>query len=334
LTGPTGGVSVVVPTLDAGRARRIARSLARQTLAHEAIIVDNGCSDRLAMPALREIHPAVEVVRLERNQGYSRAVNLAARQAQGEVLVLVNDDCELEATFLAEIAGALDPGRGVVMSAGVLRDARLPTLIDTAGVQIDSTLLAVDYLNGKPLAALDSAPAPLGPSAGAAAVDRAAFFDVGCFDEALFAYYEDVDLALRLREAGGDCALVRTALGTHDHSATLGSGSARKDYLMGFGRGYVLRKWSVASLGRLPGIVLRDLVICLGQAVVDRNVAGVRGRARGFRASRRAHPYPAGLIRLGHGYGALETLWRQARRRRRVRGTIATRDGDSSPPVL
>ena len=68
---------------------------------------------------------------------------------------------------------------------------------------------------------------------------------VGPFDERFFAYWEDVDLALRMREAGWRCALAPGALGTHAHSATLGSGSARKNYLMGFGRGYLLRKWGV-----------------------------------------------------------------------------------------
>ena len=50
---------------------------------------------------------------------------------------------------------------------------------------------------------LDGAVAdPIGPSAAAAAFDRAAFLAVGGFDERLFAYWEDVDLVLRLRAAG------------------------------------------------------------------------------------------------------------------------------------
>ena len=72
-------------------------------------------------------------------------------------------------------------------------------------------------------------PDPIGPSAAAAAFDRQAFLDAGGFDEALFAYWEDVDLVLRLRLAGGRCVLAARGLGTHVHSATLGSGSRRQE---------------------------------------------------------------------------------------------------------
>ena len=90
-------------------------------------------------------------------------------------------------------------------------------------------------------------PNPLGPSGAAAAYLNDAFWEAGGFDERIFAYWEDVDLALSLRTLGYKCALARRAIGTHAHSATLGSGSPRKNYLMGFGRGYVLRKWGVWS---------------------------------------------------------------------------------------
>ena len=64
------------------------------------------------------------MLRLEENAGYSRAVNRAARRAQGEALVLLNDDSVVEPGYVERIAGALDPAAGVVMAAGVMRDAR------------------------------------------------------------------------------------------------------------------------------------------------------------------------------------------------------------------
>src|SRR3954451_19852327 len=236
-------------------------------------------------------------MRLESNVGYSRAVNLAARRADGQILVLVNDDCALDETFLAELVEVLDPAGGRTMAAGVLTDARMPELIDTAGIEIDSTLLAFDYLNGEPVAQLDGGVRdPIGPSGAAGAFDREAFLGVGGFDENMFAYVEDVDLVLRLRLEGGRCRLAPAARGVHEHSSTLGSGSARKDYLMGFGRGYVLRKWSVLSPRRLVSVLARELAICAGQAVMDRNLAGVRGRIDGLRGSPARQPYPAGAL--------------------------------------
>ena len=282
----------------------------------QLIVVDNG-GDGVA--AACDGLDGVEVLRMERNEGYTRAVNAGARHADGELIVLLNDDCVCDPGFVERITAPIDPAAGVVMAAGVMRDWHDPSLIDSAGMELDRTLLVFDYLNGEPLSRLQTGvPDPIGPSAAAAAFDRSTFLSVGGFDERLFAYWEDVDLVVRLRRLGLRCALAADAIGDHEHSATLGSGSARKNYLMGYGRGYVLRKWQVLNARRLGPVLVREAVLCAGQAIFDRNVAGVRGRLRGYRAAVELERYPDG-IGLDHGTGAAETLRRRARRRSRLR---------------
>jgi GT2 family glycosyltransferase/glycosyltransferase involved in cell wall biosynthesis len=316
MSSPT--VTVVVPTVGRGRLDRMLASLAAQTADHQAIVVDNG-SDDGTVAAQCATYDGVEVLRLADNAGYSRACNLGAERGDGEVLVLLNDDCVCDPGFVAAIAAPIDAAAGVAMAAGVMRDWADPGLIDSAGMELDRTLLVYDYLNGEPVSRLERGVAsPIGPSGAAAAFDRRAFLDAGGFDERLFAYWEDVDLVLRLRRQGYRCELAPGALGVHEHSATLGSGSARKNYLMGFGRGYVLRKWRVLSAGRLAGVLVRDGVLCAGQALVDRNVAGIRGRVDGYRAARPAEPYPAELERAPQAT-ALANLRRRLRRRARLR---------------
>ena len=86
------------------------------------------------------------------------------------------------------------------MVAGVMRDWADDDVIDSAGMELDRTLLVYDYLNGEPVSRLAEGVAdPIGVSAAAAAFDRAASRSAGGFDERLFAYWEDVDLVLRLR---------------------------------------------------------------------------------------------------------------------------------------
>jgi len=319
------GASVIVPSVDGGeRLRGLVDSLAAQSVEHELIVLDNGSQDGSVRAACAG-HPSAEVVCMGENAGFGRAVNRGVELATGEALVLVNDDCRCDPGFVEAIAAALDPASDVVMAAGILRDARDPGLIDSAGMELDRTLLPFDYLNGRPLSVLGSGVAnPIAPSAAAAAFDRAAFREVGGFDENLFAYWEDVDLVLRVLLAGGRCALAPAARGHHEHSATLGSGSSDKNYLMGFGRGYILRKWRVASATRLPAILLRDVTVCAGQLLLDRNAAGIRGRVDGLRASRPVHEYPRELLERERTVGASATLWRRAARRRRLRRREAT----------
>lgn len=304
----------------APRLRRLLDSLAAQTVAHETIVVDNASPDGI-VGAVCADYGFARAIRLERNAGFSAPVNLAAREAAGEALVLINDDCVCDPDYVERVTAALDPAAGVVMASSVMRDVADPSLIDSAGMELDATMLVYDYMNGFPVATLADGPAdPIGPSAAAAAFDRGAFLAVGGFDERIFAYWEDVDLVLRLRLAGGRCRLAADAGGTHEHSATLGSGSAAKNYLTGWGRGYTLHKWGVMGApGRVAAVLARESVICAGQAVIDRNVAGVRGRVRGWRAGERVHPYPAKVLRAGGGSSLLGTLGRRLDRRRRLR---------------
>lgn len=305
--------TVVVPTHNGReRLRRLLGSLAGT--AGEVVVVDNGSSDGSADLA-EELGAAT--IRLRENVGYARAVNVAARGAAGSTLVLLNDDCICEPGLVERLVGALDAADGVVMAAGVLLEPGGAT-IDTAGMELDETLLVFDYLNGAPVAVLDRPVAdPVGPCAAAAAFDRDAFLSVGGFDERLFAYWEDVDLVLRLRTEGGRCRLVRDARGVHEHSATLGSGSRRKNYLTGFGRGYVLRKWRGAGLRTVAAAVQRDVPVLAGQAVLDRNLAGVRGRVDGWRVGASAPRVSAPS--LPGAAARPRTLSRRYRRRARIR---------------
>ena len=309
--------SVLIPSWNgADRLQRLLPSLGSSA---QVIVVDNGSTDD-TRALLAGRFPDVDVISLPRNEGYSRAVNRAAAAATGDTIVLLNDDCVCRPGFVSRLAAAIDPGRSAVMAAGVLLEHGNPALIDSAGIELDDTLLVFDYMNGFDLADLETASPPLGPSGAAAAFDRSAFLDAGGFDESLFAYWEDVDLALRLQLAGAVCAPAFDAHAVHSHSATLGSGSTRKNYLTGYGRGYVLRKWSVMQGRRTPRALGRELSLCSAQLVFDHTVSGFSGRLAGWRAATAAGrmDYPTALVG-GRRRSLMHELARRRERRRRLR---------------
>jgi N-acetylglucosaminyl-diphospho-decaprenol L-rhamnosyltransferase len=309
---------VIVPTVTPALAAGLLGSLRDAGPDHETIVVDNGTG----APELERAAAALEgarVLRLDENLGYARAVNRAAREAQGEALVLLNDDSVVDAAYAERLVAALDPAAGVVMAAGVMRDAGAPELIETAGIELDRTLLAYDYLTGEPVSVLGGELAdPIGPSGAAAAFDRETFLSAGGFDERIFAYLEDVDLVLRIRREGGRCRLAKGATGKHQHSATLGPGSARKDYLAGYGRGYLLRKWNVLTPRRLPAVLVREFAQVALQSAIDRNLGPLRGRVNGLRAGTPSEPYPPPEV-LGDPPSLGSMVRRRWRRRARLR---------------
>jgi GT2 family glycosyltransferase len=277
--------TVYIPTLRAGeRLAQTLEALERQLPRPEVVIADNS-KEGLGAAIVRERFPWARAVEFGDNLGFGKALNRAVAEEAGDPIVFLNDDVTVEPGFIEELLASLAPGVDAV--AAVLLSERDPRRIDSAGVVADRTLLGFDYLNGEPIEALESAPDPLGPTGGAALYRRAAFEAVGGFDERIFLYYEDLDLALRMRLAGACCRLARGARGVHAYSETLGAGSGRKYAMTGWSRGYMLHTYGV---GHRPSLFLRALcteaTICAGQLLTDRTAKGIYGRIAGWRAGK------------------------------------------------
>ena len=286
---------VYIPNYNGARwLPRTLESLRAQTTRLDVVVVDNGSSDD-SIAAARADFPEVTVIELGENLGFGPALNraVAARPADG--ILLLNADVQCEPGFCeamltaagndgpAGAGGAAPPA--VDMVAGVLLQEAEPELVDSAGVVADHTLMGFDHLHGEPVAALAGAPDPLGPTGGAALYRREAWEAVGGFDERIFLYYEDLDLALRIAAAGGRCRLAPKARALHAYSASLGAASGAKYARTGWSRGYMLRRYGVL---RDPALALRALAceaaIGAGQLLRDHTAQGLTGRLRGFRA--------------------------------------------------
>ncbi|MFI5027857.1 MAG: glycosyltransferase family 2 protein [Solirubrobacterales bacterium] len=274
--------AVYIPTYNARHLLGpVLRSLAEQTRPVDVVIVDNGSSDSSA-EFIRAEFPEVTVLELKRNFGFGPAINHAVEAHPGDPVILVNNDAQYHPDFVAEMLGAL--ASDVQMVAGVLLQESDPELIDSAGVVADRTLMGFDYLKGESIDVLESALPPLGPTGGAALYRHQAFASVRGFDERIFLYYEDLDLALRLRHGGARCGLATAARALHAYSASLGASSGSKYARTGWGRGYMLRRYGVMSRPRAAARVLAcEGAICAGQLLRDHTAKGLSGRLQGWR---------------------------------------------------
>jgi len=256
---------------------------------------------------------------METNLGFGAAINRAASLARTDVLVVLNDDIEPQSGFLEALVAPIDDGAAMV--AGVLLQELAPDLIETAGVELDRTLAAADYLHNETVSRLEEAVrAPFGPSGGAAAYRLSAFLAVGGFDENFFAYCEDVDLAIRLRAAGGTCALASRARALHAGSGTLGYRSLAKANLVGFSRGYLLRKYGVLRhLRSAPAALAIEAIAVLLLARRHHSLRPGIARVRGWRSCVvRASPPPRSEIAVD-----LLDAWRRRYVRARMPASTA-----------
>lgn len=292
---PALSVTVIVPSLSGGsRLVRLVESLTLASGSLDVIVADNGLPEDTRL-ALEKAGAAV--VTMGRNRGFGAAINRAACMVRTDVLVVLNDDIEPLPGFLDALVAPLSGGADMV--CGVLLQEGAQTLIETAGVELDRTLVGADYLQNEPVAVLDKpVAAPFGPSGGAAAYRLERFLEVEGFDEGFFAYFEDVDLAIRLRAAGATCALAPHARALHVGSGTLGYRSLAKANLVGFSRGRLLRKYGVL---RDPHSALAALAVeVVAVALLARQHRSLQpglARVRGWRScTTRTSPPPSSNI--------------------------------------
>jgi GT2 family glycosyltransferase len=258
----------------------LARCLAHLGGQADAVIVVDNASGDGTVEMVRSRFPHVQVVELPDNCGFGRAVNAGVRAGRGEVVVLLNNDVDVEPGFVEAMAAPFtDAAVGMVAGLTLMPGSGL---VDAFGIELDPTLAAYNRLRGQAV----GSPAGVlaGPSGGAAGYRRSAYEAVGGFDSALFAYGEDVDLALRLRAAGWRVAEAPEARGVHVGGASIGVASPWQRELAGFARGYLLRRYGVLR-GRfaLRALVFELLVVLWG-LLRWRTLVPLRARVRGWRA--------------------------------------------------
>jgi len=219
-------VSVVIPTWNGRTLLDVAlASIERQSLAPlEVIVVDNGSTDG-TVAWLAERWPAVTVVALGSNEGFAAASNRGISRARGEIVALINNDVELDPEFLRELVRGLEAAPGAASAAAKMLRFEDRGVIDATGDTLRWSGIALQRGQGEADRGQYDAPGRVfSACAGAAAYRRAAFDEVGLFDEAFFAYLEDVDWGFRAQLAGRGCVYVPSAIAYH-----VGGASTRRE---------------------------------------------------------------------------------------------------------
>jgi GT2 family glycosyltransferase len=282
----TPALSAVVPTL--GRSPLLIPCLqALRREGAEIVVIDQG-----ETPADLGAGLADRVLRPERNLGFAAATNLGIAAASGGWIATVNDDAIVEPGWAAALIAALaaDPRAAAAQGVNLLLEA--PELADGCGIAWNRWWQAIQIGHGRPAPAPDGAAREVfGVSATAAVYRREALAAVasssGVFDQRLVSYYEDVDLACRLRAAGYRALLVPAARARHAGSLT-GSTLSRERWRLIYGN-----RWRVARrhLGggfwpRLPLLAARDGVD-LAQALLRGDGELTAGIVAGWRRALR-----------------------------------------------
>jgi GT2 family glycosyltransferase len=189
-----------------------ARALAAAAPQTELVVVDNASGDAIATRLSHDV-PSARVVASPENRGYGAACNRGARETGRPYLLFLNSDAFTEPGAVEALVAALaaDPRAAVVGPRlenpdGTLQPSilRLPTLLRIFWESSGLAALTGGRLRGHSATREDhSRRREVECVKGAALlVRRAAFEEVGGFDEGFFLYAEESDLCARFGKRG------------------------------------------------------------------------------------------------------------------------------------
>ncbi len=186
----------------------------------ELWLVDNASSDD-SLALVRRRFPRVRVLRNRENLGFAAACNQGVATTTAPYVALLNNDARIDPAWARELVGPLLERPGLAATGAKMLDWT-GDRVDFAGGLLNFYGHAFQHLYGAPAgAAADLTLRPtLFACGGAMAVRRDAFLAVGGFDEAYFAFFEDVDLGWRLWLRGHAVALAPRAVAYHRGHAT------------------------------------------------------------------------------------------------------------------
>lgn len=190
---------------------------------YEVVVIDNASSDGTA-EYVEQNFDQVRVVRLDRNFGPNSALRMARPFLRGEYIAYANQDIVAHRQWLSELVDTANrhPRAGIVESNMILplwpeynpqlRDAPVRTayICDLTPLIIQDFRKAPVTLNTPPIPVLSAycAACLLNPRV----LDQLGYWS----DEGFFAYFDDIDLGLRLNASGYEVLLAPRSVVYHD----------------------------------------------------------------------------------------------------------------------
>lgn len=186
------------------------------------IVVDNGSTDG-SVELIRQQFPRTELICFPENRGFCEAVNAGILAAKTPYVILLNNDMTVAPGFVSYLTESVKSDAGFFSLGAKILSMQHPELIDDAGDYYCALGWAFARGKGKSAQRYQRPCEVFAACAGAAIYRRDLLCELGLFDEAHFAYLEDMDIGYRAKLSGYRNRFEPRAQVYHAGSATSGS---------------------------------------------------------------------------------------------------------------
>lgn len=109
------------------------QSLQNQTSSDfEILVVDNNSTDG-SLEYMQEFYPDIRIISLDKNYGFSRAVNEGIRNSRTPYVILLNNDTTIDKYYVESMIHAIEKSPRIFSVSSKMIQMYHPELIDSAG---------------------------------------------------------------------------------------------------------------------------------------------------------------------------------------------------------
>lgn len=191
----------------------------------KVIVVDNASTDA-GLQLLEDKYADREnftLIPLDENTGFCHAVNVGIEEAGTEYVFLLNNDTTIERDCIRELEAVLDAEEKVFSACAKMICMYQPDKLDDAGDFYNALGWAFARGKDRPIESCEKQGRIFSCCAAGAMYRKEIFAEIGLFDEAHFAYLEDMDIGYRANIYGYRNLYVPKAVLYHAGSGVSGS---------------------------------------------------------------------------------------------------------------
>jgi len=180
---------------------------------YEIIIVDNNSIDD-SLEFVKNSYPSIILIKLDRNYGFAEPNNIGAKNAKGEFILFLNNDTEVNPSFITELVEFFNKDSKIAICQSLLLKPNGE--VDSSGDFIDT--LGRAYSSRDKVTKVKKILSARGASM---MVKKEFFWELGGFDKKFYASFEDVDLGWRAWIWGYKVVIVPNSIVYHTGGQTV-----------------------------------------------------------------------------------------------------------------